>query len=1123
MLSALSSVVLASALLFRVGSAGAAPVLLTEDRGNLEGPWLFRTDPSDIGENEGWQAQALRDDNWRALRVPGGWEEQGVTDPRPGQPPRPKNGMPYSDYDGVAWYRLHVAVPAAWAGQDLVLSLGSVDDEDRTFVNGELVGATPDRRPGALPLTEPAVHVLRRYPVPAALVKAGAENVIAIRVVDGGGPGGLPGPTLSLLPSKVLSAMQTLPQADRPLADRFANPPACARIIKIIHNWPDGPGAQDELIQTLLSQGFGGVVSNVSFDDYMVSETKWAALLRGIAEAKKHGMALWLYDERAYPSGCAGGITMEGHPVPQWRKPDGIPPPPALHPDWEARGLLVADAETKGGAVSLDLPPGKLVSAAAYPVREGQLGLDQAVDLAASVADGKLTWQAPAGDWQVIAVTEGRLYEGTHAQLSLAEKIPYINLLMPEPTARFLQVTHDQYAQRLGADLGKTFISTFTDEPSLMSAFLRKMPYRPLPWSPNLAAEFQRRRGYALEPSIPALLAETSARGRKARYDYWLTVGELVSENFFGQIQQWCHQHGVLSGGHLLAEEMVASHPALYGDFFRCIRRLDAPSIDCLTSIPEQVPWTAARLLASAGELTGKTVVMCETSDHSQRYRPAGDTRPIVPVTEQQIRGTCNRLIYGGVNVITSYYSFAGLTGEQLRRLNTHIGRCCTMLTGGHQVADIAVLYPSDTLMAHYTPSHVWSSECPAVSQVQRGYYAASNALYDAGRDFTYVDAQALAEAKAVDGALVHGDLRWRVAVMPRVDTLPMAAWENLTSFWRQGGVVVALGALPLNSEREFPSGAVQALARELFRDGTGPSLTTNAKGGAGIYLPTGSEGLLPVVLDGLLEADVQMPPDSPIRATHRQIDNHEVYFVINDSAAPWQGAVTVSATGPGEQWDPATGQMKPLSAGQPVKLALEPYGATLLRFPQARAPRRLRPSGEALPGMTFTPLPTVEPSLAGNPLVTQERQPDAAHSRPDSPAWRVTGTLTKGNVDTHLFACFHYPEGTDISGATCLAIEAWVPEGQRTATDLLLILRDRDGGEYLAGTGCSLGAPGRIEAFVPSSALQLAGWSKDADGKLDLAGITDVRIGWGGYFGAEGEKIEFSVSVPKVGRLAPK
>src|SRR5512138_2838167 len=82
--------------------------------------------------------------------------------------------------------------------------------------------------------------------------------------------------------------------------ERFAKPPADSRILKIIHNWPDSSDAQDQLIRRLGVQGFGGVVCNVWFDQYLESEPKWTAFVRAVQEAKKAGFALWLYDERGY-------------------------------------------------------------------------------------------------------------------------------------------------------------------------------------------------------------------------------------------------------------------------------------------------------------------------------------------------------------------------------------------------------------------------------------------------------------------------------------------------------------------------------------------------------------------------------------------------------------------------------------------------------------------------------------------------------------------------------------------------------------------------------------------------------------------------------------------------------
>ncbi|KPK39928.1 MAG: hypothetical protein AMJ65_11000, partial [Phycisphaerae bacterium SG8_4] len=545
-----------------------------------------------------------------------------------------------------------------------------------------------------------------------------------------------------------------------------------------------------------------------------------------------------------------------------------------------------------------------------------------------------------------MAITDSRLYEGTHAEGNLHAKIPYINLLMPEPTARFVDVTYGGYAKHLGDDLGKYFLATFTDEPSLMSLFLRPMPYRPLPWAPNLPAEFMKRRGYSLDTALlPALAVDAGSAGERIRYDFWLTVGELVSENYFGQIQTRCRQYGVPSGGHLLAEEGIVGHVPLYGDFFRCIRRLDAPSIDCLTSVPPAVPWFIGRLLSSAAELEGRHLVMSETSDHSQHYRPAGDQRPRRVVTEAEIRGTCNRLIVAGVNCITSYYSFTDLSDTQLRRINEWVGRCCTALRGGHQVADIAVLYPTESLWARFIPSRHWAKEAGAAARIESLYRTATESLFASQRDFTFVDSRALTEATVESSAMVHGRLRWRVVVLPGADTMPLAAWDNLARFVREGGAVISLGAVPTNSESEFPSARVRGLAGEIFGESqTGsssarrPQSRVNAAGGTGIYLPVGLEGLLPQVLDSLLEPDMEVTEArSPLRVTHRRLEGGEVYFVINDRAKPWTGQVRFSSTGAGERWNPATGRKEESLTDSSARLSLEPYGAALFRFDSAK------------------------------------------------------------------------------------------------------------------------------------------------------------------------------------------
>jgi sialate O-acetylesterase len=87
------------------------------------------------------------------------------------------------DFDGAVWFRKKVEVPANMSGKDLVLSLGPIDDMDRTYFNGQLVGSNE---------VSGVWNVDRNYEVPASLVKSGT-NTIAVRVLDTQGGGGICG------------------------------------------------------------------------------------------------------------------------------------------------------------------------------------------------------------------------------------------------------------------------------------------------------------------------------------------------------------------------------------------------------------------------------------------------------------------------------------------------------------------------------------------------------------------------------------------------------------------------------------------------------------------------------------------------------------------------------------------------------------------------------------------------------------------------------------------------------------------------------------------------------------------------------------------------------------------
>lgn len=111
-----------------------------------------------------WKNIDYDDSLWNTQTAPGAWEQQGL-----------------AGFDGEVWYRKTVVLEKEPATTDLVkIFLGTIDDNDETYINGTLAGKTN------------AWDKERIYELPNGLLHKG-KNVIAVKVYDNGGDGGFYG------------------------------------------------------------------------------------------------------------------------------------------------------------------------------------------------------------------------------------------------------------------------------------------------------------------------------------------------------------------------------------------------------------------------------------------------------------------------------------------------------------------------------------------------------------------------------------------------------------------------------------------------------------------------------------------------------------------------------------------------------------------------------------------------------------------------------------------------------------------------------------------------------------------------------------------------------------------
>ena len=118
---------------------------------------------NDIGDKEQWYKPTHNTDLWKLMSQPQEW-----------------SGTDLASFDGVVWFKYEFRLSDTDADQPGTLSLGKIDDNDVTWINGIKVGETN------------GAGYDRTYKIPSGILKKG-KNIITIKVVDAIRGGGFTG------------------------------------------------------------------------------------------------------------------------------------------------------------------------------------------------------------------------------------------------------------------------------------------------------------------------------------------------------------------------------------------------------------------------------------------------------------------------------------------------------------------------------------------------------------------------------------------------------------------------------------------------------------------------------------------------------------------------------------------------------------------------------------------------------------------------------------------------------------------------------------------------------------------------------------------------------------------
>jgi alpha-galactosidase len=140
---------------------------------SINNGWKFKT-----GDSAAYAASNFDDNDWASIKVGEAWETQG-----------------YDKYDGFGWYRLHIVIPSSikeksFLKEKLRFDLGKIDDGDEVYLNGLMIGKNANK---SIDIKNGPYDAQRSYVVSLTdpRILWDKENVIAVRVYDHGGDGGM--------------------------------------------------------------------------------------------------------------------------------------------------------------------------------------------------------------------------------------------------------------------------------------------------------------------------------------------------------------------------------------------------------------------------------------------------------------------------------------------------------------------------------------------------------------------------------------------------------------------------------------------------------------------------------------------------------------------------------------------------------------------------------------------------------------------------------------------------------------------------------------------------------------------------------------------------------------------
>ena len=693
--------------------------------------------------------------------------------------------------------------------------------------------------------------------------------------------------TISIGCASIVLLLSNCAEDSNVLREQFLDPPAEFRL-----------GVNGEMAQEYVDKGYAGTLlldgkfpseqrKGKVDPSWMTNPDLFRKLSKQISDAKEKGYLVWFYDEMGYPSCSAGGRVTDANP------------------EFESQMVRYRSFEATGKELKIE-PAGKVVLCAAFPVKDGIIDLESKEDLTEQALKGAFSWKPPAGEWKLC------LYEWvpTEAWQFHDQARPMGNIMDKRAAKLFIEITHEKMKEELGDQISDIFLF-FTDEPQFNTAeywgsHTRQNVPPAVTWAEEFPAAFEKKYGYPVQEALPALFDNAGDQTGRYRHDFYDVTSDLVAENYWGQIQDWCHENGTYSSGHMLLEEALLYAVMFSGSFIKNWEREDLPGVDLLRAPKYQtmtgmVPGKegfACKMAASVatfgnkpGVFTESYAVINRTDEPEEGYLDAA-------------KGVAGWQFQQGITHMFTYSIQQALNKVEYIELADFAGRLALLCRRGRPVSNTAVLIPEAASWAFYNPPdggpwpRYWACN-PDVAEIDTVFNETCYSLSSNQVDFEMLSEGYLQDADIQDGRLHLGDQSFATLMVPETRMLSKASMEKLEAFVEAGGNVVFVGTLPYMSPPKGVDNEILAAAKNLLANDN-------------VIHVQETDGLPSAVewITGKVQQETTWQGEDVVRLAHQREANRDIIIIANPSLTDASGELACSFKGKASIWNPEDGSV---------------------------------------------------------------------------------------------------------------------------------------------------------------------------------------------------------------------